>query len=259
MLYAGDYLAAALVESFAFLHLLFCLVVARRRAVLSVRENQLRIVLVLLFRRKRQQLSVPRDQIIALNAMGGLRIVTAAREWCHFSERDHAELESLGGLLRKALQVPEEVPLGPCEMRVQFTGPIWPQPTSGVLGYRAGELTLRSPGQLVPFFIFRAKSGPRRVWAYGSTLNVINLESHEIVGRSPAGQQTSLVISPTTPLLLRRNYAIPPGVAGPWLRTIFFWSPVTFHIYFDDANALQTALGLFWGNEERGTDRGIRS
>jgi hypothetical protein len=138
------------------------------------------------------------------------------------------------------------------ELRIQFTGPLWAHPTAGVLGVRAGELSLRSVYQLGALFIFRAKNGPRPTWAYGSILNVISLETHEIVGRSPADLPSCLVISPTTALFMRRNYTIPPGIAGPKLRTIFFWKRPVFQIFSEDANALQAALGVFWASRGAG-------
>ena len=78
----------------------------------------------------------------------------------------------------------------------------------------------------------------------------MSLEPHEIVGRLPDGELNSLLISPTTPLFLRRNYMIPAGVSGPNLRPIFFWKSITFQIFSQDSNALQAALAQFWNQTD---------
>lgn len=250
MAYAREYVPAVMSGLFVLVNGVSCLVVASRRASFSVHGDHLTITTRFRLVSGGRRTSIHRDQIIALNAVGGLRIVTLREELCLFSERELQETARLASLLRQALHLFEEVPLREQELRVSFTGPLWRVPTPGILAFRAGELTLRNPFQAGPFFVFSARSGPRPRWAYGSTLNVMRLEPHEIVGRAPKGKPNSLVIAPTTALFLRRNYTIPAGIAGPRLRTIFFWTPITFQIFCEDGNALHAALATFWNKSD---------
>ena len=97
-----------------------------------------------------------------------------------------------------------------------------------------------------PFFYFCSRSAPQARSQYMTDQNVILLSPHEIVGRTPEGAAGRVVIAPTTFMLLRRNYIIPPGIAGPHWRTIFFWMRLEIQIYCDDAARLQAALAVFW-------------
>jgi hypothetical protein len=241
-----EYFLAGLAGLFALVQLVVFCYLAKIRSVFTVNENRLQVVTFLGQTVPVRRLQWPRDEIVAVNSCGGLRVITAAKEQSFFLERDPEEIDFVASVLRQALHVPDDVPPRTGELRVHFTGPLWPHSTPGILGFRAGELTLRTPLMATPLFFFRARSGPHSQWVHSSLLNIILLEPHEIVGRLPHGERGKLVIAPTTPLLLRRNYTIPPGIVGRKLRTILFWKRISFHICCDNGDSLQTALACFW-------------
>jgi len=137
------------------------------------------------------------------------------------------------------------------ELRVSFTGPLWPVPTPG-FWLSVGELTLRNPlSEATPFFfVFKRSIGSL---AQGGPsvrlLNVMSLEPHEIVGRAPECRPSRLLISPfDSPVLTdAANYTI-RRASGPYCARSFSGTPVTFQIFSDDAKP-EAALAMFLEQE----------
>ena len=164
--YAENYPAGVVIGLVAAIQTVICLFVARRKPVFTVRENELKVISFFGAVLRSRQSTWPRDRLVALNSSGGLRILCANQEWCLFPERDYLEMAHVARMLREALQLSEEVPPRSHEMRVYFTGPVWPRPTPGILGGAQGELTLQKRFSS-PLFYFQPPlrtSSPMGLW-----------------------------------------------------------------------------------------------
>ncbi len=237
---------ACMLGLYGLMQIVSYLVSAGLQHQLTVQSGSLKICSCFRWSRRRNEKVWKPGQVVAVNSRNGLRVFTTESEQRFLRGRQPYEIDQVAGLLRDALNVPEAIAPGAGELSVSFRGPLWPGATPGVLGARAGELTLRSPLMREPFFYFCSRSAPQARRQYMSDLNVLLLWPHEIVGRAPEGFAGRVEIAPTTFMLLRRNFIIPPGIAGPKWRTIFFWRRLEFQISCEDAARLQAALAVFW-------------
>ena len=237
---------ACILGLYALLQIVSYLVSAGLQHELTVIDGSLTICSFFHKARRNKKKAWERGQVVAVNSRIGLWVFTSVGEQRFLRGREKCEIDQVASLLRDALNVCEEITPGPSELAVRFRGPFWSAETPGVLASRAGELTLRSPLMRDPFFYFCSRSAPQASRLYMADVNVIFLSPHEIVGRTPEGAAGRVVIAPTTFMLLRRNFIIPPGIAGQRWRTIFFWMRLEFQIYCEDAARLQAALGVFW-------------
>jgi hypothetical protein len=171
-----------------------------------------------------------------------------------------AELMWLAEVLRRAVQVPEELPATEREVSVRYTGPFWPQSRVGFLLAEPGKLTLRHSFDRAPYLCFALK-GALREWV---APNAIPLEEHEITCRPQKDGGMALEIAPTEATCRMGKDGLPEirfKLFGPILyesvsldsRTtieIPHERPFQITIWSADEEALPRALAHFWGQPD---------
>jgi len=174
--------------------------------------------------------------VVALNTVGGLRIVTFVKSFAFFPTRTRMRLPACG-LLREAL------PFSRSPLPLAGAGA---SPSPAAL---AGFRRLAFPGLSVranchcvtisghPFFCFQRSIGaPRPKWGLRFDLNVMSLEPQRLSDGRPWPAEQSPDIACDS-LFLRRNSTIPAGIAARSLRHALFLDACTFQIFSTDANA----------------------
>lgn len=193
-----------------------------------------------------------RDELAAVGAWGGLRVVTTAgHKVALLPGRPWDEVRWLAQVLGAVLGVPDRLPPGAGELAVTFAGSFWPSAVPGLLRVEKGRMTLRHPLAPQPFLTFRAA-------AEGDVKDVksVPLTPQDVTGRV---EEDGGRLEIARPLSLEAGQALRKKDAVNVPLAAFFnqhkgGENENFHlsIWCADKDAVQEALARFWGAHAEG-------
>lgn len=243
-----------------FLGFALLLVRVQSQAVVRVRPEQLAIDIQSSFSSK--SYAWEKGRIVAIDAWDGLDILDRDGTITSlFVTENELDISWLAGSIRATLQVPSELPPRPGELAVTLTGSPWSEPVRSVLRAGKGEIALRHSLAEEPYLRF-VPGGAHL--GYLKTEHVLPLEPTDIICRVGAegtcleidladakyivdSRGEATVTFPLVTFLPARKFRLPrvPCRLGQTPSEGFRLS-----IWSDAPDALQAALGQFWGATE---------
>jgi hypothetical protein len=228
-----------------------------RSATIEVAAGQLSVA------EGKARFSWPCEQIVALSAWQGLHIAESnGNSHILLAERNLDELAYAVRLIRDHWEVPEWLPPQPRELPVHYRGNYWDQAMTGMLSVEPGLIQLRHSFSSKPHLRFR-KGG-----AYVNSFHdAIALSEDNVACRIAEDGSACLRITcdQVKCNLVDGRPELTVNLLGPLLQVRIrlesgttgkrklsaeekdFW----INISCDDGEALQRALGRFWGDREQ--------